>query len=197
MKLPIIIVAVTVAVPHSAQGTPMPPPSIPVSTLRVVNDKKEGLEVKLNDKGGLREVVSWNDGKRHGESRTYHPNGSLDTVCEWVSGMKHGMQRRYNRNGEIMEETHFANGEREGLYRRWLNDDRDKNNPQPMVEETQFADDLLHGEQRLYFDNGKLNRTGQHSLGKKQGEWRSYNQEGRVVLIQIFVDGTKVSESMP
>ena len=96
-------------------------------------------------------------GKKHGLWITYYANGNKRSEGAYKHGEKHGPWTQYHKNGNIGSKAMFHEGHYTGLY-------------------------------QTFHDNGKLEREGLYNPirgnsadGTKDGEWRSYQRDGKTV----------------
>ena len=54
----------------------------------------------------------YNDDKRNGEYKSYHPNGQLATIFMYNDDKIDGVLKKYNVNGELIEQSMYENGEK-------------------------------------------------------------------------------------
>ncbi len=195
MKNRIIIAAIAGSLAMFAFARPAEPPPNPQDTLREVDGKKEGLEVKRYDNGAVRETINWKSGKRHGQFRSYHKNGRLASECEFADGLREGVLREYNSSGEIAWEKPYVHDKLHGVRKQWFNDSDETNNPQPIAAETHYEEGVAHGECVEYWSTGRVSKRGQHDHGEKEGTWTYYRQDGSLSSTVVFHQGKKVSES--
>ena len=73
-------------------------------------------EAVWNDEERVWEVVGSDDGKRHGESRTYRADGPLLQVRRFLRGMLDGAFTTYHRDGSVSRRGTFARGQMVGTF---------------------------------------------------------------------------------
>lgn len=61
------------------------------------------------------------------------------------------------------------------------------------VEEGNIIDGKYHGQWRTYHLNGNLNTIAQFNMGRRDGLWKFFNEEGLLVSEVLFVDNRRVS----
>lgn len=184
-----------VVAPALLAGT-VDPPRIPVQTLKITDGKKNGLEVRLFDKGGLREVTNWKDGKKHGPFRSYHEKGGhIDKEGEYIDGLREGQWKWYNSNGEIVWDKPFVHDKVHGVEKQYYNDWDDRNNPQPLAAQTAYEEGVEHGECVKYWPDGKVSSRGQYEHGEREGVWNHYYSTGKPMKVSVYHKGQLVSET--
>lgn len=130
-----------------------------IATGYYVNQKKEG-EWRYFDKdsGQLLLVEDNTDGKVNGWSRLYNPN-----------------------NGKLAEETQYVNGVPEGQCRKF-------SDTGTLLMECQYRNGLLDGPSKSYYPNTSLKEEGCYAKGQKVGQWKTYNEDGDLILVDTFGD---------
>lgn len=100
---------------------------------------------------------------------------------EYVDGEKHGEWISYYANGNKRSEGRYNKGKKEGLWRQYWP------NGNPKSEGT-FKDNKFTGLYTSYYENGKRSYQGRYNDfngssadGTKEGEWRSYEEDGETV----------------
>jgi len=107
-----------------------------VATLtNYVNGSREGIFIKLNDRGNLEEKAFFKNDQFHGEfkkynrtkvkeeatfvnglldgvRKTYYDNGEIQSEEGWKMGKKDGPSKYYNEAGEVKFEQNYKNGEK-------------------------------------------------------------------------------------
>jgi antitoxin component YwqK of YwqJK toxin-antitoxin module len=52
--------------------------------------------------------------------------------------------------------------------------------------------DILNGYYEEKFDNGVIKIKGYYKNGKKDGTWEEYNENGDLILVQIYQEGKQL-----
>ena len=65
--------------------------------------------------GGLKNVISYLNGKPHGKWVYYHENGKIKSELDYKEGEEHGLFQIWYDNGQLMRKENFINGKRKGL----------------------------------------------------------------------------------
>jgi hypothetical protein len=69
--------------------------------------------------GTAYEECKFEDGKRSGQSRSWHKGGQLHSIGEWAKGKREGLWKYYYENGQLREEGEYAGNSRIGYWRTW------------------------------------------------------------------------------
>ena len=128
-----------------------------IATGYYVNQKKNGVW-KYYDavSGQLRLAEDNENGKVHGWSRLYNPN-----------------------NGTLAEETQYVNGLPEGQCHKF-------SDTGVLLMECQYHNGVLDGPSKSYYPSTALKEEGQYAKGEKAGTWKTYNEDGDVILEEAF-----------
>lgn len=128
-----------------------------IATGNYVNQKKEGVWKYYDATSGqLRLVEDNQNGKVNGWSRLYNPN-----------------------NGVLAEETQYVNDLPEGLCHKF-------SDTGVLLMECRYHKGMLDGPCKSYYPSTALKEEGQYSKGKKVGIWKTYNEDGDVILEEAF-----------
>lgn len=101
--------------------------------------------------GKLIAEETYRDNVLHGESKTYYPE-----------------------NSQLAELAVFENGLRKGKATRWFEDGS-------LQSEINYQDDQMHGAAVYYHPNGKPQFQGNYLNGRKDGIWKTYDEEGNLI----------------
>ncbi len=147
------------------------------------------------------------DGKRHGLWQKYYEgNKQLRYEGTFDHGKEIGTFKFYKRNsgkqptavkefskdsdrikvtyfttrGKIISQGEMVGKKREGLW-KYFHKDSDK-----IMSEEQYVNDLIQGEKKIYFPNGKLTELTNYVDGKRQGKSTIYSDRGGVMKEFVF-----------
>jgi antitoxin component YwqK of YwqJK toxin-antitoxin module len=125
--------------------------------------------------------VYYKNGKRDSIYRLYDEIGcKLIAEESYAEGNKHGLFIKYGFKGDTLSVETWQEGEREGRYAEW----RDR--------EIETTGMYLAGERHGYWKHGFSShyqmREGTYNKGITTGEWRFYDDKGRLLAIQWYND---------
>jgi len=80
-----------------------------------VNGLEQGVATSYEE-GRVTERVTYHQGKRHGESTTYHPNGRVEKTYTYVDGQKHGVAQMFRSDGSLQQQVPYVNDKKHGKY---------------------------------------------------------------------------------
>lgn len=154
-----------------------------------------------------------NNGKPEGTWKWYYDSGQLLREENYFKGRKDGLSEEFNEEGNLTERGEYINGLEDGpwfqqtdsFYQRgsyrdgmrtgeWLVYDLQpgvKGTDSLLMFKGSFQEDLPDGKHTYYWDNGKIRDEGMFVMGKKEGEWITYNYDGSLFMIVTFSDGTE------
>lgn len=55
--------------------------------------------------------------------------------------------------------------------------------------EVQTVANVPHGESRTYYPSGRVKTTGRYQRGKRDGEFAHFDEQGRLLRVELFIDG--------
>ena len=93
--------------------------------------------------GQLREVIAYQDGKRHGQSRRYCESGEPLSIEQWTKGVVDGAQLFFE-GGQPIRQVSYAMGKKDGLELHF------RPGTEEVVEEISWRQDLRHGPSKTY-----------------------------------------------
>jgi antitoxin component YwqK of YwqJK toxin-antitoxin module len=153
-------------------------------------------------------------GKTEGTWRWFFDNGQLFREENYRSGLKDGLSTTYNEEGEVIEEGDFLEGNedgpwferigdtytrgayrdgmRDGLWESfYLNRNEDKVDSVCFFRGS-FNDDNANGKHTWFYENGKVKSTGQYIMGRREGNWLFYQEDGTLFLVITYRNGAEV-----
>lgn len=119
--------------------------------------------------------------QKEGEWRYYDKeSGALKLVEDNKGGKVDGWSRVYNPGtGRLAEEAQYVAGVREGLCRQFFDSGY-------LMMECHFHNNVMDGPAKTYFPNTALKEEGAYANGKKSGQWKTYNEDGDLILTETF-----------
>lgn len=153
--------------------------------------RKEGpWKVKAGDAGktgydpnAIYEEGSYENGRKVGVWKVYHPNGKLKSEITFESGRPKGPYTTYFPNGQIEEKGNWSITKNYGKFVRYYEDGT-------VHQEFEFNESGKRtGTQKYYHPNGKLAIEGNWNGGKESGEVKEYYETGELRVVRTFNDG--------
>lgn len=156
--------------------------------------QKDGKEVSES---------SWKNGKRHGLSRSWHPDGKLRSFGNYNEGLIDGTLTIWSTNGLL---TVIFVREPDGREKRidYINGRVDQEQVsmagQPLSRRMWHPNGTMafsysckvgkpHGEERQWYPNGKLRQKGQLRNGAKWGVHTGWDKDGNIIRTWHYEDG--------
>lgn len=125
-------------------------------------------------------------GKEKDGEWKFYKEGKL-TVCErYAKGSKNGLTKVYAANGAVIEEIPYTNDKIDGVKRAFLEDGK-------KYSEVEYKNGLEEGFYLLYEGFEKPTITGQHVKGKRDGEWKVFNDKGEVDEVLTYKNGKQTN----
>ena len=162
----------------------------------------------LKDEERLAHLIRYdNEGKLHGDERTYYQDGKLQVVISYQHGVLDGTKQMFGPNGVLYEEATYIQGKLEGKFFQRSGDAREvvthyhnnlKNGPHIIyyppnqkgeklkAVETAFEDDQIEGILTEYSDLGKKVAETPYVHGKKEGTANIFAGEKRISITNEF-----------
>ena len=153
------------------------------------NNKEEGKATEYDRNGRIITLLTYRNGfvyteerinrydeqgKRTGVWRDLYENGSLQMEGNWSVGMKNGVFKFYNRKGELEKLERYENDV-------LIIDD---------------ASTAILDIRKEYNENGTIKQMGTYRQGKRQGNFRVYNEKGEESGGALYDNDVLVGEGM-
>lgn len=189
---------------------------------RYKKDIRDGEWKYYHENGKLEQLGAYREGKPEGEWSWYHDNGSLLREEYYFKGLQDGLMTENDKEGNVVTKGQYIEGKRNGewyfkvgfsevigtysddmrngLWQYW---DLPANpgKSRTLRFEGRFVEDNPHGEHTYYWDNGNRRDQGEYVMGRKEGNWTSYNYDGTAYLVvshengfERRFDGIKIDE---
>ncbi len=190
--------------------------------LKAEGEFQNGKKVKewtfYHKNGVIQQKGSYKNGLASGYWKWWYENKQLHREETFRLGKEDGESIEYDTLGNILTHGEFIDGIREGKWYYHVNDH---------TEEGEYRDGGKHGVWTFKYDNGKINFVGEYlnglpigkhkfyypsgrkkwdgkyENGEKEGEWRKFDEEGKVVLtiyyrrgVEYKLDGNKIKPAL-
>jgi antitoxin component YwqK of YwqJK toxin-antitoxin module/tetratricopeptide (TPR) repeat protein len=114
-----------------------------------------------------------------------YPNGQTSASFEYRNSFLEGPFTTFYPDGQKMEESVFEHGELQGRSTEYYPSGSKRS-------EEEFYFGNRHGVCKYYHRNGKLKEEVNYILGRKYGTDTRFNEEGKVILKEIYHDGSLI-----
>ncbi len=128
--------------------------------------------------------------------RKYYENGEPKVLGYYLekTGKKHGEWTYYFENGKLMRTEKYEDGKlisKKGLTRFEKVFEKGELVWHKPINGVGFVDEnnKKSGEWKFYDENGKLRQIGSYMDGKREGEWKHYHKNGKLSDIGSYRDG--------
>lgn len=148
----------------------------------IIDDEgvKDGPWKEYFEEGELRAEGVYNQGKRVGKWHFYHQNGSIEQEGNYnAEGNPEGQWKWYYANAKVLREESFRNGLSDGLYMEY--DTTGK-----VIVQGEYVDGLEEGVWK--YEYGDSREEGTFRGGKRNGEWKSFYDNGELSFEGSFID---------
>lgn len=166
------------------------------------NGELDGLQI-VNQEGGSRTEIPYEDGKRSGVEKTFYPNGEIAVEAPWTDGEQDGSVTFYYENGSVQSTLPFYRGKREGVHQTFFDNGarqgaenyrgdmlngvsefwRQDGSPDMTLA---YRDDKLDGIQIWHHPNGEKAREIGMSMGLPDGRWREWDENGKLIVDEDY-----------
>lgn len=175
--------------------------------------EKDGAWKEYFEDGRTKAEGSSTNGNFHGPVKYYHPNGVLLIQGAYVNGLKDGVWIKFSTGGDIEVTTKYKLGEKIAEKREngEFIDYYDNGIPKAQHE---YEDGQKNGPFTEWYDKGEwirvpledplpgggiqmkeklintqVKREGDYFKGELEGEITTYNEDGRIIKIETYVNG--------
>ena len=177
-----------------------------------VNDMKSGQGHRLDKKHRKLQIIPYKNGYEEGFSPVFDTMGVLKEIISYKrgyvnsrevvnrcdeNGLKHGYWKSFYPDWTLHTEMYYRHGKRDGLFKEY----DEKGN---LCKVKKFIDDveqLLEGDKPLhfkreYYSDGKVRREASFRDNKREGVWREYDENGRVIASQTYKNGLLIDNGI-
>lgn len=152
---------------------------------QIKNHKYYGILINYYKNGNRKFVRNYL--RDSGLTIQYYENGNLkDSALEFDNSGKGRICKSWFESGQIKSivSWNWKTGKQEGITQRFYETD---NKLEPILESSvNWKEGLWDGLTLLYFPNGQLQDSINFVKGKKEGVGKSWNEDGKLVLINIY-----------
>ena len=175
--------------------------------------KKNGSAVFYYSDGSVSKELIFLDGKENGKGVEYGTDGRIITFVSYNNGYLRSQEKvnRFSSKGEkiakwleywtgsskLKEEGNYSNGKRNGLFKIYNRKGqlaRIETYKNGILQE-ESADQILDVQKKIDKD-GKIKSIGSFSNGKKQGIFREYGKQGKILSSIVYENDVKVGEGI-
>ncbi len=165
-----------------------------------LNFRLDSLWKFYNDSGFVTAEYNYKEGLKHGLQKSYYDNGILQSEEKDSLSVKNGLFKLYTSEGKIFKSIPYSNGVENGLAKEFRKDGiiitvtNFKNGYFQKEDKINRVDKngLRQGLYRDYFANDKVQFEGNYKDDKKDGFFKEYNSEGRVVKKEEYRMGVLI-----
>lgn len=133
----------------------------------------------------LYSIEQYKNDDLHGLQEYWHPNGKLMERKEYVKGVPCGMETRYFSNGQTSVERLFYC---DSTF--YVSDNFDYLNSY----DSRGNRLVVNGEgtHKIFYENGKVWKSGPVKNGRRHGEWKKYSESGTLVRTEVYQKGLRI-----
>ena len=145
-------------------------------------------EVKMyaNDGKSIVATGKYNGKKKEGEWK-YYIEERLILTENFKDGKKEGISNTYSKSGTILEQTPYKEDKITGIRRYFMEDGK-------IYSEISFKNDLEDGVYKLFEGNEKPVAEGFYVVGKRDGDWIFYDEDGKIMETLKYKNGVLLNK---
>ncbi len=144
-------------------------------TRRKTDYAKEGLYVKLDEKGNKYEEAQYKNDQLNGERKLYFENGEVQIIENYLDGNFEGPYQTFYENGQVQLVGQYSNNKAEGEWKKYYDSSE-------LMEVVQMRDNMENGPFVEYYQNGKKKAEGNYLDGDNEdGLLQLYDEAGELV----------------
>lgn len=144
------------------------------------NGKLEGIELSYFQDGAIRSKIGFSEGDYEGLYAQYFLNGTPRKSGFYKKGMPSGLFQEFYESGSLRSEIFFKKGIPESSFVEYY-----ESGEPYLVQEFEPRSDLVFTEM-IYFKNGQLKSKTAFSKGRIHGEVKVYREDGTLAEQQIY-----------
>lgn len=153
------------------------------------NGKRHG-ENKAYDKGILKNVVPYKEGREHGTATWFYTTeeyrGNVQDIIHFVNGKEEGESKSFWENGQLEKIEYYQNGRKEGAYKKFYRNGQ-------LRETGTYHRGKKIGEWKFFYENGRLEEIGMYKDGK-HGKWKYFNMDGDLYRVEVYENGKLIKK---
>ena len=160
---------------------------------------RQGVWTWWHINGRMQKRGEYADGKEIGPWNSWHPNGQVRETGRYEAGRKQGTWEEYDEDGELVARREYANdmiANEQHYYRGTEVQLRTRTDGAVLISQwTVLAGDggdVKHGYEHSFHPNGERAESGAWVNGKRDGLWRTWNEQGDLKKATNWKDGAEV-----
>jgi len=152
-------------------------------------------------------LTTYKDGKRDGVSKVYNAeNGRILEIKYYINGKNNGINKTFWSNGNVFQEITYKDNHWDGVFKEYDNNGRLKLEEfyvdDERVSKKEYYDNgqlemevsYENGVYRGYYEDGALYIDGHNKNGKKDNDWKEYDENGRLIKHEIYDNGELIKK---
>jgi antitoxin component YwqK of YwqJK toxin-antitoxin module len=180
--------------------------------LRAKGEYKDGLKIGVwnyyHENGKIEQQGKYVKGENpHGDWTWYYPNGEVWREESFWKGKEEGMATEYSDTNTVISKGEYIDGKKDGVWFYELGDHREEGRYIEGLKDGEwiyyypnkkinFKGSYINGDPDgkhfYYYLNGKIKREEYYELGLQEGTWRTYDEEGNLILTSEWEGGKEV-----
>ncbi len=158
-----------------------PESNVPQYKGQFKDDKPVGVFFYYHPTGEVRAIIEHLPNSPRSYVTFYHKNKEVMSEGVYWNQKKDSTWVNFNSDGLVTETEEYKNDQLNGKKITYFIEAQREEGKLKVLTVSHYKDNLLHGEFKEFFSNGKLKRIGNFELGDKVGIWTDYNLNGQLV----------------
>ena len=166
-----------------------------------------GVALTKREDGSIEKINQFRSGKMSGDQLKYYPDGELKEKTPYANGYRNGFYKLYFKDGQMNSQMHFEAGILVDTSKIWYSNGdirslsvEDRENPArgyyiSYHDNGEKDLEIVKGYQTSWYPTGKMKTSGMMKFGRPDGEFKKYNEKGKLATIEIWEDG-KIVETI-
>ncbi len=153
------------------------------------DDKPVGTFSYFYPSAKVKAVVKHTEGSPRSVAFFYHENGKLMSAGIYMNGEKDSVWNNYAPSGRLSFKESFKNGQLSGQKTVYYLSEDPSDNSERVSAVMNYSNGKLNGSYKEYYDFGGVRKEGIYVDDKKDGIWKTYFPNGKMMFLERFKKG--------
>jgi len=166
-----------------------------------------GVAISKREDGTIEKINQFKLGKMSGDQLKFYSTGEIKEKTRYTNGYRNGFYELYFKDGQKNSQMKFEAGTLVDTAKIWFSNGEirslsveNRENPArgyyiSYHDNGQKDLEIIAGFQTSWYPSGKLKTSGMMKFGRPDGEFKKYNEKGKLATIEIWEDG-KIVETV-
>jgi antitoxin component YwqK of YwqJK toxin-antitoxin module len=166
----------------------------------LLNGELHGTYISYSNNGNTELKANFVNGIKNGPFQVYYDDGTLKRTGNYINDKENGLFKEYFENGKISSEYYQKDDEFDGAYKSWYENGNlrgtatYKNGKKSGLYVSYYDDGNKMSEEKFengnrfikLFSMGKIIAEGNSKDDEKDGIWKYYNENGKIIKIENY-----------